>query len=237
MHSQIEAFLEQTAQCETLEDLYHQIGGLRGILQVEHVVYHSVNRNGEPFALATYGADWADYYEKEELFKIDPVVLGAFERFHPYNWKSLNWDNKPARQMMHDAVDGGVGNQGVSVPIRGPHGEFALFSLSHRCSDASWGQFISSNISDVLLVGHFLHQAARQIENQADRRGYINLSPRENDALRLLGAGLNRGRIAEKLMISEHTLRVYIESARYKLGAVNTVHAVAKALSEGLISL
>ncbi|MGA0228830.1 MAG: LuxR family transcriptional regulator, partial [Paracoccaceae bacterium] len=35
--------------------------------------------------------------------------------------------------------------------------------------------------------------------------------------------------------ISEHTLRAYAESARYKLGAVNTIHAVAAAISRGLI--
>jgi DNA-binding CsgD family transcriptional regulator len=41
--------------------------------------------------------------------------------------------------------------------------------------------------------------------------------------------------VAQSLAISEHTLRVYIESARHKLGAINTVHAVARALSLGLI--
>ena len=37
------------------------------------------------------------------------------------------------------------------------------------------------------------------------------------------------------LAISEHTLRAYIEGARLKLGALNTVHAVARAVAEGLI--
>jgi DNA-binding CsgD family transcriptional regulator len=41
--------------------------------------------------------------------------------------------------------------------------------------------------------------------------------------------------VAESLSISEHTLRVYIESARFKLGALNTTHAVARAMSRGLI--
>ena len=30
-------------------------------------------------------------------------------------------------------------------------------------------------------------------------------------------------------------MRAYIESARFKLGAMNTVHAVARAIAEGLI--
>lgn len=37
------------------------------------------------------------------------------------------------------------------------------------------------------------------------------------------------------LSLSEHTLRAYIESARSKLGAANTTHAVARALTDGLI--
>ena len=47
--------------------------------------------------------------------------------------------------------------------------------------------------------------------------------------------GMNRAQAALVLRISEHTLRVYIESARNKLGALNTTHAVARALSYGLI--
>lgn len=237
MHDQMEAYLERVEHCNSFEDLYFQIGVLRELFQVNHVVYHSVNRQGEPFALATYGAEWADYYAKEELYKVDPVVLSAFQRFHPYNWKNLSWDKKPARRLLVDAIDGGVGNQGVSVPIRGPHGEFALFSLSHSCTDVEWAKFVAHHISDLLLIGHFLHQTARQIENKDNESNIPSLSPREGDALRLLGGGLNRGHVAEKLAISEHTLRVYIESARHKLGAANTTHAVAKALAQGLIAI
>jgi DNA-binding CsgD family transcriptional regulator len=51
----------------------------------------------------------------------------------------------------------------------------------------------------------------------------------------LIAIGYNRAQVADTLSISEHTLRVYIESARFKLGALNTTHAVARALSRGLI--
>ena len=61
------------------------------------------------------------------------------------------------------------------------------------------------------------------------------LSPREVDAMTLLAMGYSRAQTAETLSISEHTLRVYIESARFKLGALNTTHAVARAMSRGLI--
>ena len=50
-----------------------------------------------------------------------------------------------------------------------------------------------------------------------------------------LAMGFNRAKAADTMEISEHTLRVYIESARFKLGAINTTHAVARAMSRGLI--
>lgn len=237
MLSQMEAFLERVEQCNTLVELNDVVAGLRDVFQVNHVVYHSVNSGGDPYALATYDADWAEHYEKEELYRIDPVVLSAFQRFNPYSWKSLSWDKKPARRFFMEALDGGVGNQGVSVPIRGPHGEFSLFSVSHSCSDEAWSKFLSHRMSDLLLIGHYLHSAVRVLENMDENAEYVSLSPRETDALRLLGAGMNRGRAAEFLKISEHTLRVYIESARFKLGAANTTHAVAKAMAQGLISI
>jgi DNA-binding CsgD family transcriptional regulator len=53
--------------------------------------------------------------------------------------------------------------------------------------------------------------------------------------MRALALGKSRAQAAADLEISEHTLRVYIESARHKLGALNTTHAVARALSSGII--
>ena len=61
------------------------------------------------------------------------------------------------------------------------------------------------------------------------------LSGREVDVLTLLAMGYSRGQVAQSLTISEHTLRAYVEGARFKLGASNTMHAVARAVSEGLI--
>ena len=87
----------------------------------------------------------------------------------------------------------------------------------------------------MILLAHFLNQKALEIERGTDHVEAQKLSPREIDALTLLAMGLNRAQASEQLSISEHTLRVYIESARYKLGATNTVHTVARALSRGLL--
>ena len=63
------------------------------------------------------------------------------------------------------------------------------------------------------------------------------LSPREADTLRMLALGHSRAQAAHALAISERTLRAYVDSARVKLGATNTTHAVAQAVATGLIGV
>lgn len=230
-------YLERLERTQSVEELYSAVADLRNLVDVDHAVYHTITWSGDPFALATYSNEWAKYYETERLYLIDPVVLGAFRQFHPYDWKTLNWQTKPARKLLLDAIDGGVGNQGLSLPLRGPHGEMAVLTVSHKTTDAQWQSFVQRNRADLLLIGHFIHETARRLLLRPDDDNLPSLSPREKDALTMLGLGMNRARAAENLNISEHTLRVYIETSRLKLGATNTTHAVASALTQGLIAL
>jgi DNA-binding CsgD family transcriptional regulator len=69
------------------------------------------------------------------------------------------------------------------------------------------------------------------------QEGIQKLSPRERDVLTMIAAGRTRAQIADALKISESTLRVYIDSARHKLGALNAFHAVAIAMKTGAIRI
>ena len=53
----------------------------------------------------------------------------------------------------------------------------------------------------------------------------------------MIATGRSRGQVAESLKISEHTLRVYLDTARTKLRALNTIHAVALAYKGGVITV
>lgn len=235
MQTRIETFIERLQQSKTFDDLQNLIWELQSLYEVDHLVYHSVNSAGEPYAALTYDLEWVDHYLAEDYGRIDPVVLGCYQRFHPVDWKQLNWSGKVAQRFMSEAHDAGIGSQGVSVPIRGPNGQFALFSVNHKTTDVEWEKFTATHVQDLILIAHYINQKALEIERGTDRIPGKNLSPRELDALTLLGLGQSRAAAADGLSISEHTLRVYIESARFKLGALNTTHAVALAMSQGKI--
>ena len=233
----LDTFFDSMQDAKTLDDLQGQITGLRDLLDVEHLVYHSVNSTGQQYAALTYSLDWVDRYLEQDYARVDPVVQGCYRRFHPVDWKRLDWSGKPVREFMGEAQEAGVGHQGFSVPIRGPNGQFALFTVSDNRNDDEWERYTESHVRDLILAAHFVNQKALEIERGSDETAMQKLSPREVDALTLLAMGYSRGQAAESLSISEHTLRVYIESARFKLSAMNTTHAVARGLSMGLIMI
>lgn len=231
----LEAFFEELQRAETPRDLNGAIVSLRDRIGVDHVVYHSVKSTGEQYAALTYSDAWVERYLEQDYARIDPVVQTCLRRFHPVDWQRLEWSGKAVQNFMDEAQDVGVGNQGLSVPIRGPSGQFALFSISGREKENGWNKLIQEHMRELLLISHYVNQRALEIERGSDHVETASLSPRETDALTMLALGLSRAQAAENLAISEHTLRVYIESARFKLAAMNTTHAVARAMSQGLL--
>ena len=63
------------------------------------------------------------------------------------------------------------------------------------------------------------------------------LTPREIDVLELVAQGLPNKRIAERLGISDQTVKFHLATIRGKLGALNRTDAVRRAVRGGLITL
>lgn len=233
--AQLESVLERLQTTKSIEDLQVWAHELRDVLGVLHVIYHTANLKGEQVGAFTYDIEWVRHYIRKDYRVIDPVVLGALRRFTPMDWKTLDWSSPAARQMMRESLAAGLGNQGWSVPIWGPSGEFAMFSVNHQADDDEWQRYTRQNAKNLLLVSHLVHQQARRILSEDTAAPAADLSPREREVLARLSFGENRARVAEALQISENTLRAYIDSARHKLGAANVTHAVALATSRGMI--
>ena len=234
--TKLETFLDALEESQTPNDIQSLVESLRESYGVSNAVYHAVNLDGAPYAALTYSPEWMDHYQSQQYVRVDPVVRGALQHFHPMDWKRLDWSNRGSRAFLGEAIDAGIGNQGLSIPIRGPNGQFALFTINHTSSDDEWSKFSSEFKRDMMLISHYIHKQVVNIVIPEGDRHHQELSPRETDTLKYLGLGYSRSQISEKLKISEHTLRVYIDSARHKLGALNTIHAVTTAFTRGLIS-
>lgn len=224
--------LEEATELEQLQAVAELT---RKEFDVSHVVYHWVSSAGDQYGCGTYDPEWVQRYIDKDYLRVDPVIKGCYQRFHPVDWRDLDWSQKPVRGFRNEAQQYGVGHQGYSIPIHGPHGQFALFTVSDHREDTEWDRFTIDHRRSLILLAHAFNEKALELEPDKADEATANLSPREVDTMTLLAMGYNRAQVADTLSISEHTLRAYIESARLKLGAQNTLQAVARAMSRGMI--
>lgn len=262
MTERVQRLFEALPPQGSIDELGIVIDRIRDVFNVDHVVYHAVSlgssvvrrsqtdrigtlaqgaglwlRNPDDLVTFTYSPTWGQRYLEADYKRIDPVVEHATVSFMPFDWKGLAWNTKKRRTLYNEAVEGGLGNQGYTVPIRGPNGQFALFTVNKNCTDEEWQRIIDEFRGEILIVAHFYHQRMLEIERVFIDVSLPKLSEREKDALTFIAAGNGRADVAHKLDISENTLRVYLDSARHKLGALNLPHAVAIAVQKQIVSI
>lgn len=260
MTTKVQMLLQEIGNPASIENLGWLIDKIRDVYDLSHVAYHAFSlghtfsvrssgggaldngagvwrREGSSVAAFSYGPVWGERYEEQEYWRIDPVVATAMRSFLPINWKEADWSSKRQQKFLKEAVDFGVGTQGYSIPIRGPDGQFALFTVNKNTPDDAWEKFLAEFRGDFLIISHFFHQKVLEIEQVFGPPPTPQLSARERDALSYLSTGQNRAQVAHSMKISENTLRVYLDSARHKLGALNITHAIAIGANRGILNI
>jgi DNA-binding NarL/FixJ family response regulator len=105
------------------------------------------------------------------------------------------------------------------------------------------GYLLKGNVRTELLEAiRTVHAGRKRIPPEiaaglAEHAGDDQLSSREIDVLRLIGAGNANKQIADKLAIGETTVKNHISNILSKLGANDRTHAVTIALQRGIIEL
>jgi len=231
--------LDMIACASTQDDMTKIFDAIREGYGIDNLVYHAVNVRGltkdGAFLRLTYSDEWIEQYYKQDYFKIDPVVEEGTRAFMPFNWGDLDWESKRRREFLEDANRHDVGTNGLSVPIRGPDGQHAIFSITTSRSSGSWNRQMRAHLPQLHSIAHSVHEATIRVEGVKTPDTGVSLSDRERDVLQWAGAGKTTDEIAEVLGIAERTVRVYLDTSRHKLNASNRTHAVARALGLGLI--
>jgi DNA-binding NarL/FixJ family response regulator len=70
-----------------------------------------------------------------------------------------------------------------------------------------------------------------------DAASVESLTSRERDVLELLAEGLSNRRVAERLGISDHTVKFHVASIYGKLGASSRAELIRRAARRGLITI
>jgi DNA-binding CsgD family transcriptional regulator len=189
-----------------------------------------------PLLSVTYSAEWQKHYAQSGYVDIDPIVRSGLGGFLPIDWAEIDRSDPVVRKFFGEAQELDVGANGLSIPIRGRHGEFGLFTVTSNESAAAWRALKSELLRDLMVLAFNFHAAALRACG-AEKDTAVHLPLREASCLRWKALGKTDEDIGRILGISAHTVRFHLESARARLNTTNATHTVAKALALGLINM
>lgn len=137
------------------------------------------------------------------------------------NIKTLLLTGAPVEDSALDALDNGVDGF--------VHKNISPAALSHAIREVAAGRrFLGAEISQALI------ERSRKLQSLEKA---ITLSDREQEVLELMATSATYQEIADKLVISETTVRTYVKRVFAKLDQPNRTQAVIEGLRLGLIEL
>jgi DNA-binding CsgD family transcriptional regulator len=206
---------------------------------LRHAVYHALRIPqadvSQKVIAFTYPTDWVSYYVSRRLFTIDPVVRAGERSILPVDWCTLDRSPPAVRRLFNEAAEAGLGKQGLTIPIRGPHGDHAIFTVTSDVPDCDWQATKSAYVRDMQLIGNYIHARVIDLYLTESPAKTPSLSGRETEVLRWAAAGKTIDETATILTLSSSAVRTYLDSARHKLDCLTKPQAVARATQLGLI--
>lgn len=250
----LQAFVVSARRARTPRDLRRLIGDVTTSMGFDYfALIHHVPMDrptpdfvhmsqGVRVGVSNYPESWTHLYVQRGMIERDPIVLAARACLVGFKWDDLRRHIRltPAHEeWLAQGERAGLRN-GFSVPIHIP-GEPPGSCSFAMCQDRP---LLEANLLMAQTVGAFAFEAAREMVLRA-RRGTAapalppppRLTGRQLECAVLVGRGLTERAIAYKLGLSVETVKRHLKDARNAYDVVNRVQLVARALSDGQISL
>jgi len=190
-------------------------------------------RQKDHVLLCDWPVEWLERYVARNYVDHDPVVSRMKQLQAPFQWRDATDEIRTDRD--GEAVMGDAGEfklkDGLAFPLVTLDGQIVMVSLGGEQIEMSGLEF-----GMISLVATYAIGRAMQLHSGAERTiEHIELTPRERECLQWAAAGKSEWEISQILGISEHTSEKHLLNAKFKLGAVNRVQAVAEAIRRGYI--
>jgi LuxR family transcriptional regulator, quorum-sensing system regulator BjaR1 len=190
-------------------------------------------RQKDHVLLCDWPVEWLERYVARNYVDHDPVVSRMKQLQAPFQWRDAAEEIKIDRggeTVMGDAGEFKL-KDGLAFPLVTLDGQIVMVSLGGEQVEMSGLEF-----GMISLVATYAIGRAMQLHSGIDREAdHIELTPRERECMRWAAAGKSEWEISQILGISEHTSEKHLLNAKFKLGAVNRVQAVAEAIRRGYI--
>ncbi|MDD5242101.1 MAG: LuxR family transcriptional regulator [Sulfuricella sp.] len=233
---------ESILNASSLTELAREMRKITRHIGFQHYLYgariHTKSGETLQYIFSGYPEQWMQTYQSACYVEIDPVVEHCFFQ---NTTRPLIWDNElfdtPDRQAFWEEAQGCGLTNGLSVPVRGTHGDVALLSVANpeRGSDALAHQVHTAGMMYVL--SGYLHEAIHRLVYTPEliQVAPPQLTPREVECLAWWVSGKTAWEIAHILNLSERTIRFHLNNLKIKLGVHNKSQVIARAVKLQLV--
>lgn len=204
-----------------------------------------------PYYLTTARSDFIAEYASQRLYEIDPVAHAVRKANLAFSWSELSKgraaddsaDTQAAsRQVMNFALDHGY-RDGLTIPFHGVSADgspvSSLTTLFWTGSQTDFEQVVAAERFSLQMFTHYCNDRVARIRGSENMRAGTDqpaLSIRERDCLSWSAKGKTAAEVAMILGISENTANFHYKNTMRKLSVHTKSHAVARAITLGLIA-
>lgn len=238
------AWLDEILVATTLTGLRAVIGRVSDSLGFPYYVYRGrfpgFQRDPAEICMDGFPPAWRNQSVEGGMdARTHPIRRHALNSVRPILWHEFLHDHP---QFQHELRRHGL-LTGLTCPLHAPRGEWSSISFATGRTGPAAERQARSALAESQLFVCFAHEAAKRIVEREQRRSAPRprpaqpprLSNRERECLSWTATGQRTGDIGGLLGITERTVTFHLANARRKLGAVNTRHAVSKAITLGLV--
>jgi LuxR family transcriptional regulator len=190
-----------------------------------------------PLKVRNFPPRWDAQWQRYSVH--DPYFHACFGRTISVDWTAVQRDpNLTAiqRECINYLAHFGL-SKGLTIPIHLPHGGLAFITAIADPERDDWAELVELSRYRLLVQAHQFQRIALEKLMPVSEHDNTRLTSREAECLNLTGQGWSYSETARALGLSIDTIRLHLRSACVKLGAVNRAHAVAKAITLGLIDI
>lgn len=196
-----------------------------GFADVAYVAFNLPTRAADRRMLsAACGPTWRKLHVQSGRVDLAPLPACGLGGITPVPWSALERDDPIIRKLLGEALELDVGVNGVSIPLRGRDGEYALFSVCIHDAGAS-ATPRHAFIRRLMIASAIFHAKVRRgaltTTSRTDR-----LTERELACLRLKALKKTDDEIGLALGASASAARFWLETARARLNAATVDAAI-----------
>ncbi len=242
----ITSFKNQLAKARTLDELNKAVKyflHLHSISTFAFTVYlaeaGSHNKIKYDFVSDNIRA-WHEYYLTQNFEEVDSDLKKARQTILPIYWELKTQLNKAKtfreKQLRKDSNTLKVKvEEGLSIPIHGPNGEFAILLLEQCRGEKGLEDYQQKEVFWLAIAYTYYHFLRQHLITQPSKQSAKTFSPRELECLRLSAQGLTAHDIAIQLGITSRTVHFHWQNIHKKLGTRNKSQAIHLAQMKALL--